>query len=217
MLKYLFITIYGSIAKSIQKPVRTSRTCALVSYLLSFWLINFILMFFILFDVKGNAEMQEIWARVLAQEIIEPDKLSLRTLDLVSNLTRYEANIFEKVCKVAFDDGILHKHLSPNEFLLADINYDEIMVLRAAGLMHMNDSLNISYRYNEEINGVKLYYDPKIIAMRNPDHRDYHFEVLKLTDEGVELMRAIKLEKDLQYLQRFIDHFEHRKYEFEIL
>ena len=52
MLDYLFIIIYTSISKSIQKPVRISRTYTLVSYLLSFWIINFLIVFYAVFDLK---------------------------------------------------------------------------------------------------------------------------------------------------------------------
>ena len=52
MLKYLFILIYASISNNLQKTIRSSRTYALVSYLLSFWIVNILIILYDLTDLK---------------------------------------------------------------------------------------------------------------------------------------------------------------------
>lgn len=51
-------------------------------------------------DVSSE-EMQEIWAKILASEVNKPGKFSVRTLDILSNLSKHEAEIFTKLAKVS--------------------------------------------------------------------------------------------------------------------
>lgn len=51
----------------------------------------------------SNEEVQEIWAKILAREFEEPGMISLRTLDLLSNLSKEEAVLFQKFCECIFD------------------------------------------------------------------------------------------------------------------
>ena len=54
------------------------------------WLMRF-------FDAVGNIsseDLQQLWGRVLANEIVKPKVCSLRTLDMIRNMSSEEANIF---------------------------------------------------------------------------------------------------------------------------
>ncbi len=51
-------------------------------------------------DITGD-EMQEIWAKILASEVSEPGLISLRTLEIVSNISKSEAEKFEVACSLA--------------------------------------------------------------------------------------------------------------------
>ena len=56
----------------------------------------------------SNEDMQELWGRVLAGEVIQPGSFSLRTLDVLANLSQVEAQIFSKVPRFALDSrGVL--------------------------------------------------------------------------------------------------------------
>ncbi len=46
----------------------------------------------------STEEMQKIWGKILAGEVMKPGTVSLRTLDIVSKLTSDEARFFEKYC-----------------------------------------------------------------------------------------------------------------------
>ena len=46
----------------------------------------------------GNEDMQILWAKLLAGEIAQPGSYSLRTLQVLSHLSRAEARAFEALC-----------------------------------------------------------------------------------------------------------------------
>lgn len=50
---------------------------------------------------------QAIWGRVLAEEINEPGSISLRTMDVIKNLSRTEATNFNKICKFVLFDTLV--------------------------------------------------------------------------------------------------------------
>ena len=49
----------------------------------------------------SREDMQEILARILAEEVSKPGSISLRTLDLLGNLSKEEANSFVRVSRFA--------------------------------------------------------------------------------------------------------------------
>ncbi|MDO6610506.1 TIGR03899 family protein [Shewanella sp. 1_MG-2023] len=52
--------------------------------------------FFQMAEQISSRRMQDLWARILASEIVKPGKFSLRTLAILKQLTQREAQILEK-------------------------------------------------------------------------------------------------------------------------
>jgi Protein of unknown function (DUF2806) len=46
----------------------------------------------------GDEQMQQIWARILANEVARPGSFAPRTLNVVRDLTRDDANLFARLC-----------------------------------------------------------------------------------------------------------------------
>src|SRR5690554_2188339 len=57
--------------------------------------------FFNIAEDVSDEEMQEIWARILTGEIKKPNSYSLRTLELLKNLSKTEADTFMKFANLA--------------------------------------------------------------------------------------------------------------------
>jgi hypothetical protein len=56
-------------------------------------------------DVSSE-KMQEVWAKLLAGEVVKPGSCSLRTLDALKNMNSEEARLFANICQFEFN-GIL--------------------------------------------------------------------------------------------------------------
>jgi Protein of unknown function (DUF2806) len=50
----------------------------------------------------GNSEMQQIWARILANEVARPKSFEPRTLSIVRDLTNDDAQLFARLCSFAW-------------------------------------------------------------------------------------------------------------------
>lgn len=65
------------------------------------WLMRF-------FDAVGNIsneELQQLWGKVLANEISHPKSCSLRTLDMIRNMPPEEAETFSMLCRYVMQSG----------------------------------------------------------------------------------------------------------------
>lgn len=61
--------------------------------------------FFRIAEDISTEEMQALWGKILAGEIKQPKSYSLRTLELIRNLSKTEADIFMKVANFAVKSG----------------------------------------------------------------------------------------------------------------
>lgn len=81
--------------------------------------------------------MQELWGRILAGEVKQPKSYSLRTLELIKNLSKKEADTFIKIATLAIQSG--HGHYifkgKDDDKLSTDFNilYTDIVLLTEIG------------------------------------------------------------------------------------
>lgn len=61
--------------------------------------------FFRIVEDVSNEEMQVVWGKILAGEIKQPKSYSLRTLELIRNLSKNDADTFMKVANLAVKSG----------------------------------------------------------------------------------------------------------------
>lgn len=73
---------------------------------------------------------QAIWGRVLAQEVNLPGSISLRTLDVIKNVSKVEASNFNEICKYVVFDKVV-----PDNTLEAPISNEVFSSVRDAGLI----------------------------------------------------------------------------------
>lgn len=108
------------------------------------WFVRF-------FEAAGNISddaMQNLWAKILAGEIAQPSSFSLKTIDVMRNLSKKNAELFIKICSHSFcSNGTNYFLPNEDEYLKSvGIAYSDIMKLNEFGLM-FNDgliSLNMS-------------------------------------------------------------------------
>jgi len=91
-------------------------------------------------DVSSD-EMQEIWSQILANEVSKPGRISLRTLEVVSNISKNEAEIFQTACSLTSNNTSIYKLKNKTAFDKFGLTYNQIILLRDAGLIYDNDNL----------------------------------------------------------------------------
>lgn len=165
------------------------------------WLMRF-------FDAVGNIsneDLQNLWGKVLASEIFRPKACSLRTLDMIRNMSPEEANTFSVLCQYVMQSGNTYYIDSAGFFCAEDghqrcrdyihgkgLSYEEhIVPLLEAGAftqdhdlaLYINRETNLEV-HNNKICGIIMYHDDKAALFRR--------EAYILTASGRELFSIIK-------------------------
>ena len=183
------------------------------------WLMRF-------FDAVGyisSEELQQLWGRVLAGEVKKPRSCSLRTLDILRNMTSEEANIFLKLarlivvsgdCYFIFSEGFngdTTTSIECQKFIRNyGLNYSEhIRIMVDCGLL-TTDSLDIATYFEEP---VLALHNGKMVAFfmsETPHETPFVIESYSLTSSGTEIYKIIKREKafipDIEYMLLCLRH-----------
>lgn len=164
------------------------------------WLMRF-------FDAVGNIsneDLQQLWGKVLANEIARPKTCSLRTLDMIRNMSPEEAKFFSSLCQYVMQSGNTYYIDSAGFFCEEDghqkcrdyiqgngLSYEEhIVPLLEAGVLtqdhdlalYLNREINLEI-HNDKICGIVMYPEDTPALFR----RDAYL----LTTSGKELFHII--------------------------
>ena len=178
--------------------------------------------FFNIVEDISSEEMQALWGKILAGEIKQPKSYSLRTLEILRNLSKEEAEVFMKFSQAKI---ISNKHqfiYNPNDGKLIEdkfnITFTDRLLLTELGLISSENNLEFSLTSTQQ--GIKstvlINYGTKgIVLQRDENTPKQAIEVLLFTKAGLELSRLIKQEINLDYLNAICAAFQHERVKIE--
>ena len=121
------------------------------------WITRFI---GIVKDVSAD-EMKFLWGKMLSGEVNKPGSFSLRTLDVIRNISKKEAEAFQHLCPLVLSCPSNRDTKTEDYFVLANsfnnnrnIEYNDLLLLEDAGLLSMKDFVSIDFAiapYGSEI------------------------------------------------------------------
>lgn len=170
-------------------------------------------------DVSDEA-MQRLWARVLNGEVSKPGSFSLRSLQVLSTLTKAEVAGFQKLCSLSTGDG---RVLVPVQNGMADFIERRPDWFRPWGLAEAQMELLLEAGLIVEgVNiyaGIKMAMKPvsvhDVVSLRlpfpsgvgvftelNSKIREFNIFCIRLTPVGRELQRLAAVEFDRTYLSQ---------------
>lgn len=91
--------------------------------------------------LMGSDEMRGLWGRILKEKVQKPESISIRTLDILRNLSVNEAELFTKVARGVVSGVILS---NGKQFCTTD----EAAVLLHAGLISSIEILSKEFTFN---------------------------------------------------------------------
>jgi uncharacterized repeat protein (TIGR03899 family) len=170
--------------------------------------------FFKIVEDVSDDEMQIIWARILAGEIKEPKSFSLRTLELLKNLTKHEAEIFTKFAELRLKSEDHHFILNgkEDEFLKMEmgIRFMDILLMTELGLIASEDILEFSFEALQDSPQTELieFGTKGFLFHREAFSGKHGVQVLVLTKMGVELSKLIPQKTNSKYIELICSSFK---------
>lgn len=166
--------------------------------------------FNIIGDVS-NDDLKSIWSKILSEEIKQPGKCSLRTLECLRNISRNEAQIFGKISNyiIKYRDV----YYLPNEEKLLEsvgINYGDILKLGEASLINSSSMVNAQLNFNENIKENYLIYDNSIIFCKKEGNHKIDLPAYPLTEVGKNIFDIVSPTYNKEYFEKYIDIIKDR-------
>lgn len=160
--------------------------------------------FFRIAEDISNEEMQALWGKILAGEVKQPKSYSLRTLELIRNLTKDEANLFMKVANFSVNSGIdnfifkgAENELNKNY----NIKYGDIAHLIEIGLIQPGDFVNYQLLQNEKYSTTSFISGNYVLIVTiKANTPTVQFPIHLFTHSGNELLKLVVTTPPFEYL-----------------
>jgi len=158
------------------------------------------------FDAVGNisnADMQVLWASVLAGEVEVPGSFSLRTIETLRNMTKQEAMLFKKIAKMALIDVssrsivvLTPKFVGKSDFDASfHLALKEFLVLFDCGILNPQSVTNFDLDY-------ALCNDNVLLKLRNIGevNESFKYNYYTLTQAAIQLLSVVDEFASNQYI-----------------
>ena len=150
-------------------------------------------------DVSSE-DMRKIWTRILAGEIESPGRTALRTLDVLRNMTREEAEIFMLACDFIIDDFIFYPRKDRSTHPV--LQQIDVMRLQDSGLLHTSTSLAKILNFSEDMCHI-LHREFCLRIISKNDRDQLSIPAIPLTRSGRELSQILESNLCINHLRLF--------------
>lgn len=162
--------------------------------------------FFNIAEEVSNEEMQALWGRILAGEIKKPKSYSLRTLELLRNLSKEEAECFMKFGQLAISSSGVSFIINFNDEKLLEEKYElsfgERLLLEELGFLTANDLAFLIPETKENTAQITFQIgNVYVVATKDVNIRQQQVPALVFTKIGQELLQLIETKAELDYIQ----------------
>ena len=142
--------------------------------------------YFSIVEDISDETLQDIWGRILAGEVKQPNSFSLRTLDLLRNVTKEEAELFVKASKYYVEKNFI----CTEEFALS---LHETLLLGETGFINSEE---LTKEWNIEPNSkLEIIIDRNtLIILHNDTNKKVWCQpsVKKLSKAGIEILSLVE-------------------------
>jgi len=162
----------------------------------------------------SNEMMQSLWGKILSGEVKKPGSFSLRTMELLRNITKNEADVFSLVAKYAIHSGQHQFLFNPdnNQYLekQCKIHFDNLLLLRDLNLLHPNNDLAFVMNQVENEDNTMIRCGSSIYLLKRPKGAPKtECPIIAFTEIGKQLIQLNEKESaDAKYMQHFFQIFK---------
>lgn len=159
-----------------------------------------------------DEEMQGLWGRILAGETKKPNSYSKRTLEVLKNLSKEEAEIFTKFAelKIEVNNSVIWNN-DNGKFIEKEfgITFNDRLLMTELGLLSSENNLEFSFRpTNNDKQTIIMYYGNKgIVFYREENTPKQSNQVLVFTRIGIELSKLIEPKPNKNYIEKICSSF----------
>jgi hypothetical protein len=130
---------------------------------------DWIIRFFNSVEDISDIDLQNLWSKILAGEVKRPKSFSMRTLDALRNISKDEAILFERVCKISMVWEHSQGVHNDGEFLKKyGVTYDDILRLDECGLLNSGFDMCEEAKIEANSKSTPILFNDNIIIIARP-------------------------------------------------
>lgn len=156
----------------------------------------------------NEKELQEMFARALAQEARQAKTVSNRTLDIMHSMSKGDAQLVQRLASLVFKVGFTPAVIVPNEMrnqpILYGLAYEQLLHLDEIGILNHKD---LVMKVHPQSNYGFAYFGKQIIK-RNPKDSEIKISVHTLTWDGISIVRVAGGEPNEKYFDAIMKYLE---------
>lgn len=166
-------------------------------------------------DVTSE-EVQEYWSRMLANEVATPGSFSLRTMDILRNLSGDEITLFENIKPYIWVDFI---PVDGKEYLeQKGYDFANIQNLCEAGLLDMGFGLRklfLNQATESHLSFIRLNSERALVATNETPHEQFTLGAYLLTASAIEILSVLdEVEPDQGFIKKVCSEYTEKDYLF---
>ncbi len=151
----------------------------------------------------SSGHMQKLWAKVLSGEVENPGRTSLRTLDTLRNMTKRDAELFERLAGFVIDGEFIFRDASVVERHQV-IRFGDLLKLQDCGLISVVPFLEKMFS-EKGFKKLMLPYQAEVLLITADDGIRAKLTVpqFPLTAAGRQLYGVVQCTVQMAYLHDF--------------
>lgn len=164
--------------------------------------------FFDIVQDVSDDEMKKLWGQILAGEVKTPQSYSLRTLELLRNLSKNEADIFVKIARLSLCHNNSYFIYKGEEGDISKYNasYSDIAKLVEIGILQSGDFVQRTISAKEGDANTALTCCNIIILLTIKAGNKIQIPIYLFTQAGIELLKLVNSEPDMEYIKELANH-----------
>lgn len=171
------------------------------------WLHNF----FEKSKLISDEEMRTLWAKILAGEANKPQTFSKRTVNLMGNLDKNEANLFTNFCSFAMFYGkpkpLIYEYES-KVYEKKGIYFDSIKILEDIGLITFSETAGFKLTNMPKQMLIHYFGIPINIELKDEQGNDFKLGKVLFTKMGEELTPIAGAEYDKEFFEYILKKWQ---------
>lgn len=153
----------------------------------------------------SDDQIQQLWARVLAGEANDPRSYSKRTLALLSNLEKSEAELFTALCTFTVRGrGLITPMIFDFEhqiYAKRSINFQTLSHLDSIGLIQFHSVTGVEFKPKRGVLSQFAYFNECLWFYLDPTRQGpVPLGKVTFSDAGLQLSKIAGAEKDIDFL-----------------
>lgn len=156
----------------------------------------------------SDVEMKRLWSKVLAGEIKHPKSYSLRTLDVLRNMTKSDAQIIIDITPYILRDFDNNAFIFNEEKDNGMIDFSKILYLMELGILDSNTSLIINESFRsivKDMSNEARYWNQNIGVIVKTNSSRLVFPAFGFTSIGMQILSLIDdIQPNTQFYESFL-------------